>query len=164
MDNSKFIYKYDLRYVINDSLSRISILLRDEKYIEKLMMSTQLPYIFTKEPIPMEFEYKSTELMFKETYSKFSWVLINKNIPSPILITFNLTENTLEKNLLLILEIELVKPELIAEKIVYAVEHHEETGKIGKEGHKLTEKEFNCDYQAKRIIEIFRKAYSPGIK
>ena len=115
MDNSKFIYKFDLRYVINDSLSRISILLRDEKYIEKLMMSTQLPYIFTKDPIPMEFEYKSTELMFKETYSKFSWVLINKNIPSPILITFNLTENTLEKNLLLILEIELVKPELIAE-------------------------------------------------
>ena len=56
------------------------------------------------------------------------------------------------------------KPELIADKIVYAVEHPKETGKIGKEGHKLTEKEFNCDYQAKRIIETFRKAYSPGIK
>ena len=115
MDNNKLIYKYDLRYIINDSLSRISIILRDEKYIEKLVMSTQIPYIFTKDPIPMNFEYKRTDSMFKETYSKFAWALLNKNIPSPILISFNLTENTLEKNLLLILEIELIKPELIPE-------------------------------------------------
>ena len=48
------------------------------------------------------------------------------------------------------------RPELIADKIVYAVERPEETMRIGKEGHKLTEKEFNCNYQAKRIIKVFK--------
>lgn len=45
------------------------------------------------------------------------------------------------------------RPELIAEKIVYAVNHPQETKTIGEEGHKLTEKEFDCVYQTKRIID-----------
>lgn len=45
------------------------------------------------------------------------------------------------------------KPELIADKIVYAFSHPEEAEKMGKEGYKLTKKEFNCVYQAKRIID-----------
>ena len=45
------------------------------------------------------------------------------------------------------------KPELIAEKIVYAVNHPSETAAIGKEGHKLTECEFDCVYQTKRILD-----------
>ena len=115
MEQNTFQSKYDLRYVINDTLSRISLILNDVKYIEKITTSTQLPYIFTNEPIPLEFEYKMQEQMFKETYTKFSWVLTNKNIPSPILLSFTLTENTLEKNILLIFEICIVIPELIQE-------------------------------------------------
>lgn len=44
------------------------------------------------------------------------------------------------------------KPELIAEKIVYAVERPKETAAIGREGHKLTEIEFDCKYQTRRIL------------
>lgn len=45
------------------------------------------------------------------------------------------------------------KPELIADKIVYAINHPIEAKAIGCEGHKLTEKEFDCVYQTKRIIK-----------
>lgn len=44
------------------------------------------------------------------------------------------------------------KPQLIAEKIVYAFMHPKETEAIGIEGHRLTMKEFNCEYQTKRIL------------
>lgn len=46
------------------------------------------------------------------------------------------------------------KPELIAEKIVYAINNPEEAKAIGKEGHKLTEKQFDCEYQTKRILQL----------
>lgn len=45
------------------------------------------------------------------------------------------------------------RPELIADKIIYAVSHPAETVAIGREGHKLTENEFDCVYQTKRIID-----------
>lgn len=44
------------------------------------------------------------------------------------------------------------KPELIAEKIIYAFMNPKVAETIGIEGHKLTEKEFNCEYQTKRIL------------
>lgn len=46
------------------------------------------------------------------------------------------------------------KPELIAEKIVYAVNYPKKAEEIGQEGHKLTEKEFDCEYQTKRILQF----------
>ena len=49
------------------------------------------------------------------------------------------------------------KPELIAEKITYAVNHPEEAEKMGMEGHKLTLKEFDCVYQARRIINNLKQ-------
>lgn len=49
------------------------------------------------------------------------------------------------------------KPELIADKIVYAFSHPEEAEKMGKEGYKLTEKEFDCVYQTKRIIDNLKQ-------
>lgn len=115
MESNIFPNKYDARYVINDTHSRICKMVNDAKYIEKIVMATQLPYLFTNQPKPLSFDYLLQESMLKETYSKFSWCLVNKEIPSPILISFNLTENTLEKNNLLILEVELVKPKLIPE-------------------------------------------------
>ncbi len=47
-------------------------------------------------------------------------------------------------------------PDLIAKKIIYAFEHPEESHKIGIAGHKLVEKEFNCIYQTKRIINALK--------
>lgn len=43
-------------------------------------------------------------------------------------------------------------PQLIAEKIVYAMKHSEEAIKIGKEAHKLTLHEFDCVYQTGRVL------------
>ena len=108
-------FKFDSRYVLSDTPTRISRMINDEKFIEKLMMSTNLPYVFTNEPIPLVFNYTLSEAMVKESYSKVSWLLTHKDIQSPVLISFNLTENTLEKNVLLIFEMEIVKRELIPE-------------------------------------------------
>lgn len=45
-------------------------------------------------------------------------------------------------------------PQLIANKIIYAYEHLEETKKIGIKAHELVERDFNCTYQAQRIINM----------
>lgn len=52
------------------------------------------------------------------------------------------------------------KPELLADKIVYAVNHPLETSAIGREGHKLTVKEFDCVYQTKRIVKLLSNRFS----
>ena len=108
--------KFDSRYVFSDTLIRTSRLITDEKVIENMIMSTQLPYVFTEDPIPLEFEYNMTEALVKDSYSKITWLLTNKIIPSPIQISFHLTENTIEKTVFAIFEIELVKRKLIPEK------------------------------------------------
>ena len=123
MEIKKFPSKYEGRFIINDTPSRINQMLSDVKFIEKIIMSTKLPYIFTDKPIPLIFNYIAQESMIKETYSKYSWCLSNKEIPSPILISFNLTENTLEKNILLILEVELIKFELIPEIFIQKIKN-----------------------------------------
>ena len=114
-------FKFDSRYVLSDTSTRISRLVNDEKSVENLIMSTQLPYVFTKDPIPLNFNYSLSEAMVKESYSKISWLLTHPNVQSPILISFNLTENTLEKNVLLIFEIEIIKRELIPEMYVQKI-------------------------------------------
>ena len=115
--NSKQIpFKFDSRYVFSDTATRILKLFGDEKSVENLIMSTQLPYVFTNEPIPLIFNIYLREAMIQESYSKMSWLIAHKNIQSPILLTFNLTENTIEKTVLVIFEIEIIKRELIPEQ------------------------------------------------
>lgn len=46
-------------------------------------------------------------------------------------------------------------PHILADKIIEAINHPQENKRIGEEGYKLTLKEFNCHYQAKRIITFF---------
>ena len=109
-------FKFDSRYVFSDTVIRIMRILENEKTVENLVMSTKLPYVFTNEPIPFIFDYSISEAMIKESYSKVTYLLTHKNIPSPILLIFNLTENTIEKTVLVIFEIEIVKRELIPEQ------------------------------------------------
>jgi hypothetical protein len=111
--NSVIPSKFDSRFVFSDSLIRTTRLVSEEKSIENMIMSTQLPYVFTEDPIPLEFDYNLEECLIKESYTKICWVLTNKNIPSPIQISFHLTENTIEKNVFVIFEIELIKRKLI---------------------------------------------------
>jgi len=114
MDEVKLLCRYDCRRIIKDTLSRISQLLNETNNIEKIIMDTKLPYLFSKDDFPLTFKYTLTESLFKETYIKFSWTLNNELIPSSILISFNLTENTLDKTVLLIFELEIIRPELIS--------------------------------------------------
>ena len=111
-------FKFDSRYVFSDTPTRIARMVTDEKSVENLVMLTQLPYVFTNEPIPLVFNYSLTEAMMQESYSKVSWLITHKNIQSPILLSFNLTENTIEKTVLVIFEIEIIKRELIPEQYV----------------------------------------------
>ena len=113
---NKIPFKFDSRYVFSDTATRIIRLFGDEKSVENLIMSTQLPYVFTNEPIPLIFNISLSEEMIQESYSKISWLIMHKNVPSPILISFNLTENTIEKNVLVIFELEITKRELIPEE------------------------------------------------
>ena len=113
---NKIPFKFDSRYVFSDTATRIIRLFGDEKSVENLIMSTQLPYVFTNEPIPLIFNISLSEEMIQESYSKISWLIMHKNVPSPIIISFNLTENTIEKNVLVIFELEITKRELIPEE------------------------------------------------
>ena len=108
--------KFDSRFVFSDTLIRTSRLISEEKSVENMIMSTQLPYVFTEEPIPLNFDYNLTEGLMNESYSKISWLLTNNKIPSPILISFHLTENTIEKTVFVIFEIEFVKRQSIPEQ------------------------------------------------
>ena len=108
--------KFDSRFVFSDTLIRVSRLIGDEKIVENMVMSTPLPYVFTEEPIPLEFDYNLAEGLIKESYSKICWSLTSKNVPSPLMISFHLTENTIEKNVFVIFEIEIVNKKAIPEK------------------------------------------------
>ena len=105
--------KFYCRYVFPDTILRVTQLLIEEKEIERLIMSTQLPYVFTDKPIPLEFQYELTHNLVKESYTEISWEIYHKHIPSSILLTFQLTENTVEKTVFVIIEIEFIKRELI---------------------------------------------------
>ena len=116
-------FKFDSRYVFSDTQARITRKITDEKSMENLVNSTQLPYIFTSEPFPLVFNYNLTEAMIQESYSKISWLIEHKNIQSPILLSFNLTENTIEKTVLVIFEIEIIKRELIPKQYVNKIKN-----------------------------------------
>ena len=109
-------FKYDSRYVFTDTVQRIFRLVGEDKGVENLIMATKLPYVFTKEPVPLIFNFSLVEGMIKDSYSKITWLLSNGNIPSAILVSFNLTENTIEKTVLVIFELEIVNRELIPEE------------------------------------------------
>ena len=106
-------FKFDSRFVFSDTLSRILRLVGEEKGLENLVMSTKLPYVFTNEPVPLIFNFSLSEGLIKDSYSKITWQISNRDIPSPILLNFNLMENTIEKTVLVIFEIEIVNRELI---------------------------------------------------
>ena len=109
-------FKFDSRFVFSDTVTRILRLVDEDKRVENLVMSTKLPYVFTNDPIPLIFNFSLSEGLMKDSYSKITWLISNRDIPSPILLNFNLTENTIEKTVLVIFEIEILNRELIPEE------------------------------------------------
>ena len=112
-ENLKIPYKFDSRYVFEDSITRISRVLTECKTIEQLIINTKLPYIFSDNNEQINFEYILLETSSVDTYKEIAWLLTCKQIQTPIKIFFNLTENTVDKTVLVVFEISIVKRELV---------------------------------------------------
>ena len=112
-NNLKIPYKFDSRYVFEDSIVRIFRLLSQCKAIEQLLTNTKLPLVFSDDNSPINFEYILTEATSLDSYKEIFWLLTCKQIPTPIKISFNMTENTVDKSVLVVFEIRIIKRELV---------------------------------------------------
>ena len=112
-ENLKIPYKFDSRYVFEDSITRIFRVLTESKTIEQLIINTKLPYIFSDNNDKINFEYIFIEASSVDSYKEISWLLTCKQIQTPIKIFFNLTENTVDNTVLVVFEINIVERELV---------------------------------------------------
>ena len=120
----KIPYKFDSKCIIEDSLLRIFKSLTDNKTIEQIITNTKLPYLFSETNDPINFEYIMTEVSSYDSFKEITWFLKCEPIPTPIKITFNLTENTVENNVLVVFEISVIKRELIPDKYKIPIIKH----------------------------------------
>lgn len=112
-ENLKIPYKFDSRYVFEDSITRIFRVLTESKTIEQLIINTKLPYVFSDNNDKINFEYIFIEASSVDSYKEISWLLTCKQIQTPIKIFFNLTENTVDNTVLVVFEINIVERELV---------------------------------------------------
>ena len=122
----KIPYKFDSRCIVEDSSSRIFRLLGENKTIELLINNTKLPFVFCEENKPINFEYILTEASSYDSFKEITWFLACKQIQTPIKLSFNLTDNTLDNTVLVVFEMSIVKRELVPdiykEKIIFNFE------------------------------------------
>ena len=111
--NLKIPYKFDSRCILEDSITRLFRIIAEHKTIEQLITNTKLPYLFSDNEEPINFEYIILEISSFDSYKEITWLLTCKQIPSPIKISFNLTENTIENTVLVVVEISIIKRELV---------------------------------------------------
>ena len=117
----KIPYKFDSRYVFEDSVTRIFRLISDAKALEELLTNTKLPYIFADCNSKVNFDYNLHNFSVYESYEEICWLLTCKEIQTPIKLNFNLTENTLDNTVLVVFEIIIVKRELIPDRFKYNI-------------------------------------------
>ena len=113
LENIKLPYKFDSRYIFNDSSTRIFKLISEVEPLKEIISETKLPFVFSDGTSPILFDYNLNEISSFDTYKEISWLLTCNEIQTPIKINFNLTENTLDNTVLVIFEISIVKRELI---------------------------------------------------
>jgi len=113
LENIKLPYKFDSRYIFNDSSTRIFKLISEVEPLKEIISGTKLPFVFSDGTSPTLFDYNLNEISSFDTYKEISWLLTCNEIQTPIKINFNLTENTLDNTVLVIFEISIVKRELI---------------------------------------------------
>lgn len=106
--------KYEVFFVYNEPVSRVCTLLSDPKKIAELNSKTQLPYLFTDKPIPLQFNYILGEYTSVEYKKKINWILESKDIPTSINYCFHIIANTLDNTSLLIFQIIINQPFLIS--------------------------------------------------
>ena len=108
LENIKIPYKFDSRYIFNDSSNRIFKLISEVEPLKEIISGTKLPYVFSDGKSPTLFDYNLNEISSFDTYKEISWLITCNQIQTPIKINFNLTENTLDNTVLVIFEISIV--------------------------------------------------------
>ena len=112
--------------IVEDSITRMFRLITEYKLIEQIIINTKLPYIFSETNTPINFEYIMTEASSFDSFKEVTWLLKCQQMSTPIKLTFNLTENTVENTVLVVFELSIIKRELVPEiyklKIIYTFE------------------------------------------
>ena len=109
----KIPYKFESRCIIEDSSTRMFRLITEYKHIEQIITNTKLPYVFSETNDPINFEYIMIEASSYDSFKEVTWLLRCKQMITPIKLTFNLTENTLENIALVVFELSIIKRELV---------------------------------------------------
>ena len=109
----KIPYKFESRCIIEDSSTRMFRLITEYKHIEQIITNTKLPYVFSETSDPINFEYIMIEASSYDSFKEVTWLLRCKQMITPIKLTFNLTENTLENTALVVFELSIIKRELV---------------------------------------------------
>lgn len=116
LNNTKIPYKFDSRYIFEDSLPRIFRIINEANSLEEIITKTKLPYVFSDDQNPVIFDFNLNEISAFDSYKEISWLITCKQIQTPIKINFYLTENTIDNTVLVVFEISIVKRELIPDK------------------------------------------------
>ena len=122
----KIPYKFESRCIIEDSSTRMFRLITEYKHIEQIITNTKLPYVFSETNDQINFEYIMIEASSYDSFKEVTWLLRCKQMITPIKLTFNLTENTLENTALVVFELSIIKRELVPDiyksKIISTIE------------------------------------------
>ena len=110
---TKFPKKFETSYVFSDTINRVFTNLSEKQNIEMMTKKTQLPYLFTYKPYPMELQYSLIDTTSLEHYKTIAWQISSKIVPILVKYSFLLTWNTLDSTTLVSFEIVVVNPELI---------------------------------------------------
>ena len=60
-ENIKLPYKFDSRYIFNDSSNRIFKLISEVETLKEIISGTKLPYVFSDGKFPILFDYNLNE-------------------------------------------------------------------------------------------------------
>ena len=94
--------KFEASFVFLDTINRIDNILTDIQKINLINTKTQIPYIFTNRPIPIEFNFTLTNLLSLEHHKKVTWELTTQFMPIIIEYNFSITWNTLDNSTFLV--------------------------------------------------------------
>lgn len=109
--------KFEASYVFSDTINRIDNILTDIQKIKLINSKTQIPFIFTHRPVPIEYNFTLTNLIGLEHHKRVTWELTTQFFPIKIEYNFALTWNTLDNSTLLVFEIVIVNSEIISSEI-----------------------------------------------
>ena len=108
---------FEASYVFSDTINRIDNILTDIQKIKLINTKTQIPFIFTNKPIPIDFNFTLTNVLSLEHHKKVTWELTTQLMPIMIDYNFSITLNTLDNSTFLVFEIVIVNSEIISSEI-----------------------------------------------